>query len=131
MSAPGAALPLLLASSHSPSPCPAPAAGRFGSYVWSICQFYKSYHMRVMGVDGIYLHDPTAYVAAIAPELFTWTDGAVRVATEGCARGKTLLDTGAKKWALANEWSDRPRCSVALDLDAPAVLKCIMDSLSK
>jgi uridine nucleosidase len=108
------------------------SGGRFGSYCWSICQFYKAYHQRVMGLDGIYLHDPTAYVAAVEPELFTWTDGAVKVATDpGCARGKTLLDTRAKKWALANDWTTRPGCRVALDLDASAVLERIMARLSE
>lgn len=105
--------------------------GRFGEYVWSICQFYKSYHQRVMGLDGIYLHDPTALVACLRPELFTWTEGAVRVSCEeGLARGKTFLDTGAKQWALQNAWSGRPKCRVALQLDAPAVLADCMQRLS-
>ena len=55
--------------------------------------------MRSVGLDGIFLHDPTALVAVLAPQLFGWHDGAVRVACDGLARGKTLLDTGAKKCA--------------------------------
>ena len=73
------------------------SAGRFSAYTWSICQFYKAYHTRSVGLDGIYLHDPTALVAVLAPQLFGWHDGAVRVSCEGVARGKTLMDTGAKK----------------------------------
>ena len=53
-------------------------AGRFGEYVWRITQFYKAFHQRTVGMDGIYLHDPTALVAAFKPELFTWQDGKAR-----------------------------------------------------
>ena len=42
------------------------AGGRFCSYAWSISQYYKAYHVRTMGMDGIFLHDPTALVAVLA-----------------------------------------------------------------
>lgn len=35
------------------------AGGRFGAYAWAIAQFYKAYHKHSVGLDGIYLHDPT------------------------------------------------------------------------
>jgi uridine nucleosidase len=78
--------------------------GRFSAYAWSICQFYKAYHARSVGLDGIYLHDPTALVAVLAPHLFGWTDGAVRVATEGVARGRTMMDVGTKKCVRVFPW---------------------------
>ena len=67
--------------------------------------------MRSVGLDGIFLHDPTALVAVLAPQLFGWHDGAVRVACDGLARGKTLLDTGAKKCAPGT----RTRCIACAD----------------
>ena len=103
-----------------------------------------------MGLDGIYLHDPTALVAVLAPQLFSWHDGAVRVSCEGVARGKTLMDTGAKQcapsgrshaacsdaapscsWVGENDWLGRPKCSVALSLDAPGVLALVTQLLSR
>jgi inosine-uridine nucleoside N-ribohydrolase len=72
-------------------------AGKYGAYCWSICQFYKAYHARTVGLDGIFLHDPTALAAVLAPQAFGWTDGAVRVACDGLSRGKTLMDAGTKK----------------------------------
>jgi uridine nucleosidase len=78
--------------------------GRFSAYAWSICQFYKAYHARSVGLDGIFLHDPTALVAVLAPQLFGWTDGAVRVATEGVARGRTIMDAGTKKCVRVSRW---------------------------
>lgn len=43
-------------------------------------------------MDAIHLHDPTALVAVLRPELFTWHSGAVRVAVEGVTRGQTVVD---------------------------------------
>ena len=110
---------------------PLPVAGRFCAYAWSISQYYKQYHMRTMGMDGIFLHDPTAFVASIMPELFTWTEGSVRVAVEGCARGKTLLDTGSKNWVCENSWQTRPKCKVALEVDVAGVLAQVLARLSR
>ena len=53
----------------------------------------------------MYLHDPAAFAAVIAPELFTWRSGAIRVVTEGLARGLTLMDEGKKVWNGPNAWS--------------------------
>ena len=133
------------------------SGGRFAAYAWSICQFYKAYHMHSVGLDGIYLHDPTALVAVLQPQLFGWTDGAVRVATDGVARGKTLMDVGTKKcahthgddalpsvhpcsdipaqtrhsWAGNNDWVGRSKCRVALTLQAEAVLDVVTTLLSR
>lgn len=75
------------------------SGGRFAEYVWSISQFYKAYHMTSNRLDGIFLHDPTAFVAVFRPELFSWTPASVCVALEGCARARTILDLGTKKCA--------------------------------
>ena len=104
-------------------------------------------------MDGIFLHDPTTMVAAFRPELFTWKEGAVRVAVDGLAKGKTLLDDGSKRWGAPHEWTGRPkiwrappppplrpairsaastrRRRVAMELDAPEVLREIMERLSR
>jgi uridine nucleosidase len=105
--------------------------GRFGRYSWAISQFYKAYHVQNQGVDGIFLHDPTAFLAVLRPELFHWTLGAVRVATEGCARGKTLMDTGAKKWVCDNSWAGRPRCSVALTARSDDIVLAVLELLGR
>eukprot|EP00850_Spirogloea_muscicola_P012706 SM000083S22753 [mRNA] locus=s83:304314:306539:+ [translate_table: standard] len=73
--------------------------GRFGDYVHKACQFYKAWHSESDGLDGIYVHDPTCMVAAIAPSHFRWREGVVRVETAGVCTGHTLLDLGLKKQA--------------------------------
>ena len=42
-------------------------------------------------VDGAYLHDPSAALAAIAPDLFGWKEAPVRVVRDGFARGHSLM----------------------------------------
>ena len=57
--------------------------------------------------------------------------GQVRVAVEGVARGKTLLDDGSKAWGSDNPWTGRPVVRVALGLQAEPVLQEITARLSK
>eukprot|EP00850_Spirogloea_muscicola_P018192 SM000164S02254 [mRNA] locus=s164:172326:174692:+ [translate_table: standard] len=75
------------------------SGSRFGAYVHKACQFYKAWHTESDGLDGIYVHDPTCMLAAIAPSLFRWREGVVRVETAGVCAGHTLLDLGLKKQA--------------------------------
>ena len=46
---------------------------------------------------GVYLHDPTALLAAVNPALITYTEGVVRVQTSGITRGLTLLYNKQKR----------------------------------
>lgn len=46
---------------------------------------------------GVYLHDPTALLAAVNPSLMTYTEGAVRVQTSGITRGLTILYNERKR----------------------------------
>lgn len=72
-----------------------------------------------------------SFVAVLHPELFSWVDGAVRVASDaGVLRGRSLLDDSGRSWQGPNAWTGRPTCRVAVDLDAPAVLRLITEGLS-
>ena len=73
----------------------------------------------------MYLHDPAAFAAVIAPELFTWRSGAVRVVTDGLTRGLTIMDEGKKVWNGPNAWMGRPAVSVAVGVDAAAVVQLV------
>lgn len=66
--------------------------GKHGTFLSEITQFYLNYHKSFYGADKIYVHDPTAFVACIRKDLYTWKQGAVVVATEGALRGKTVMD---------------------------------------
>lgn len=98
------------------------SGGRFGKYILDCSQFYLHYHQEAYGFDGVYLHDPTALLAAFMPELFTYKEGAVRVQTEGICKGATLLNNTAKLWAVPTAWCGMPTVKVAVTLDADRVV---------
>ena len=101
------------------------ALGQSGNadFVHRISKFYLDFHRSSSGVDGIYLHDPTALLAATDPELFTFTSGPIRVVTEGVAMGCTIMDASGKsdRYKEGNPWHKRPLVKVALKVDADAV----------
>ncbi|KAL7250795.1 hypothetical protein ACSBR1_012744 [Camellia fascicularis] len=81
-------------------------------------------------LTGVYLHDPTALLAAVNPSLITYTEGIVRVQTIGITRGLTLFYNKQKRFAEVTEWSDKPSVKVAVTVDAPSVVKLVMERLT-
>lgn len=41
---------------------------RFGSLVHDITRFYHQFHKDSVGIDGIFLHDPTALLMLLRPQ---------------------------------------------------------------
>ena len=82
------------------------------------------------GKDAIYVHDPTAMAAVLAPQLFTWTEGQLRVVSSGFAAGHTILDQGLKQWNGPNAWTERPQVKVALGVQAEAVARLMWGLMS-
>ena len=99
---------------------------RVGGFAADISRFYLQYHAGAYAMpDSIFLHDPTALAAVVAPHLFTWFEGPVVVcvgkeendasASSGVGdgrsdssglcgfsnplRGMTVIDQGEKRWA--------------------------------
>lgn len=65
------------------------------SYVYK--NITLAYSCMCLVVTGVYLHDPTALIAAVNPSLFTYTEGVVRVQTCGITRGMTIFDNTKKR----------------------------------
>ncbi|KAL6344186.1 hypothetical protein AAG906_031900 [Vitis piasezkii] len=103
--------------------------GKFAQYLCKILEVYFSYHRDAYNTKGVYLHDPTALLAAVNPSLITYTEGVVRVQTSGITRGLTLFYNKQKRFAEVTEWTDKPTVKVAVTVDAPAVVKLVMDRL--
>ncbi|CAL9213842.1 unnamed protein product [Arabidopsis halleri] len=103
--------------------------GKFAQYLCQILDVYYDYHLTAYEIKGVYLHDPATILAAFLPSLFTYTEGVARVQTSGITRGLTLLYNNPKKFEEVTEWSDKPSVKVAVTVDAPAVVKLIMDRL--
>ena len=56
-------------------------------------------------------------------------EGSVRVQTSGITRGLTILYNKQKRFGEITEWSNKPTVKVAVTVDAPRVVKLIMDRL--
>ncbi|OIT21883.1 PREDICTED: probable uridine nucleosidase 2 [Nicotiana attenuata] len=103
--------------------------GKFAKYLDKILGVYFGYHHDAYSTKGVYLHDPTALLAAVDPSLITYTEGAVRVQTIGITRGLTLFYNKQKRFGEVTEWCDKPSVKVAVTVDAPKVLKLVMERL--
>lgn len=82
------------------------------------------------GIEAIFAHDPTAFIAAIQPELFTWREGQVRVISDGFAKGKTMQDPGRKRWNVENGWTGRPKVKVGIDVKVEEVISSMLQRMS-
>ena len=107
----------------------ASSKGKFAQYLTSILDVYFSYHSDAYNTNGVYLHDPTTLLVAVDPSLVTCIEGVVRVQTTGITRGLTILYNKQKRFAEITEWSNMPTVKVAVTVDAPRVVKLIMDRL--
>ncbi|CAL5207948.1 unnamed protein product [Lathyrus oleraceus] len=107
----------------------ASSKGKFAQYLTGILEVYFSYHCDAYNTNGVYLHDPTALLAAVDPSLVTCTEGAVRVQTSGITRGLTIIYNKQKRFEEVTEWSNMPTVKVAVTVDAPRVVKLVMDRL--
>lgn len=103
--------------------------GKLAQYLCNILDVYYLYHNEAYNIKGVYLHDPATMVAAIDPSFFTWQEGAVRVQTNGISRGLTILYNKQKRFVQMTEWTDKPTVKVAVTVDAPNVVKLVMDRL--
>ncbi|XP_022874929.1 probable uridine nucleosidase 2 isoform X5 [Olea europaea var. sylvestris] len=87
--------------------------GKFAQYLNKILDVYFSYHHDAYSTKGVYLHDPTALLAAVKPSLITCTEGAVRVQTTGITRGLTLFYNKKKSFPCVQvpfcHWCSRLR----------------------
>ncbi|KAK4387871.1 putative uridine nucleosidase 2 [Sesamum angolense] len=107
----------------------AESSGKFAQYLCKILDVYFSYHHDAYSTKGVYLHDPTTILAAVDPSLITYVEGVVRVQTVGITRALTLFYNKQKRFGEVTEWSDKPTVKVAVTVDAPAVVKLVMDRL--
>ncbi|KAF8762179.1 hypothetical protein HU200_009726 [Digitaria exilis] len=80
-------------------------------------------------LSGVYLHDPTALLAAVNPSLMTYAEGVVRVQTTGITRGLTLFKSTQKWYLEMTAWSGMPTVKVVVTVDATVVVQMMMQRL--
>lgn len=106
----------------------ATAAGSDGAFVRAISAFYQNFHRESAGLDGFYVHDSSAVALALHPEFYTMETGAIRVVTQGIAIGQTIIRPDSRNYP-PGAWDNRPSQSIAVAVDAEAVLKLYRDTL--
>lgn len=86
---------------------------------------YRRFLERVSGLDGIYLHDPSAAAYLLDPSLFHTERWPVRVETQGLSRGKTWPHLGGTDDEAPAAWQGRPLVHVCVDVDGAGVVDLV------
>ena len=93
----------------------------FGDFLYQAGRFYADFYKSSRGAEGCYMHDASAIAYTINPELFKTVEGPIRVATEGFAKGQTILKRSDYTYP-ENHWENITNSSVCMDVDEAGVL---------
>ena len=93
---------------------------QYGKFIYDISRFYLNFHTSKEGVEsGFYVHDPSAVMYLINPDIFRMKRGPVRVVTTGIGIGQTIIATYAHHLEL-EAWNNQPSTSAAIGVDETA-----------
>jgi inosine-uridine nucleoside N-ribohydrolase len=100
------------------------AAGRVGTFVAELVQFFKQYHARTYGWDGAPIHDAVALAHAFRPGIVVTERMNVEIETESeLTRGRTVAD----RWHR----TDRPEnAHVGVEIDADAFFELLLERIA-
>ena len=100
------------------------AAGRVGTFVAELVEFFKLYHRRTYGWDGAPIHDAVALAHAFRPGIVTTGRLNVEIEVESeLTRGRTVVD----RWRR----TDRPaNAHVGLEIDAEAFFDLLLERIA-
>jgi len=101
------------------------AGGDVGKFLWESSRFYVDFYTSKGAASdapepSCAMHDASALVYAVRPDLFDRVSGGARVITEGMAAGQLALDRKRYDYARA-DWADRPDCFAAMQVRADEV----------
>ena len=96
---------------------------KVGALLHCIVPFFFRSHRLNLGCEGIQVHDLVALVAVLHPELFVMQEMAGDVETGG------MLTTGATVFDRRERQQWQTNMEVAVDIDVPAVVDCILRGL--
>jgi purine nucleosidase len=91
---------------------------------------YRAFYDRVVRVDGVYLHDPSAIAFLIDPSLFQTKRWPLRVETVGMSRGKTWPWIREHRDRSHTSWAGRPAVEVCTEVNAARLIALVVDRLS-
>src|SRR6185312_2349167 len=97
-----------------------------GKFVRDISRHYAAFYKERDSIDGFYVHDASAVTYALHPELFAVERGSVRVATDGIAKGQTIIKPEGVDFP-PGDWDNRPTQTIAVGVQSGRVLKLYRD----
>ncbi len=101
------------------------AAGRIGTFVADLVEFFKRYHARTYGWDGAPIHDAVALAWAFRPDLLRTEHVNVEVELESeLCRGRTVVD----RWRRTGR---EPNADVAVEIEGDAFLELLLERVSR
>jgi inosine-uridine nucleoside N-ribohydrolase len=89
---------------------------RFGPFLYAISRFYEAFHQKEV-TGGFYVHDPSAVVFLIQPDLFETKRGPMRVVRDGIAIGQTIMAAYDYQFELP-PWKGQPLVTATVRVDA-------------
>jgi purine nucleosidase len=100
------------------------AAGRVGTFVAELVEFFKRYHERTYGWDGAPIHDAVALAHVFRPDLVTTELMNVEVETESeLTRGRTVAD----RWKRTER---EPNAHVGVAIDGDGFLGLLLERIA-
>ena len=101
------------------------AAGRIGTFVAELVEFFKRYHAHTYGWDGAPIHDALALAYVLRPELVHTEHRNVEIeATSELCRGRTVVD-------LWRRTERPPNADVGVTVDADAFLELLLERIAR
>jgi inosine-uridine nucleoside N-ribohydrolase len=101
------------------------AAGRTGTVVAELLDFFSAFHREVYGFGGSPVHDAVAVAHVLRPELVETKHRNVEIETDSeLCRGRTVVDL----WRRTDR---EPNAHVAVDIDADGFLELLVERLSR
>ncbi|MDB5453157.1 MAG: hypothetical protein JWO33_1735, partial [Caulobacteraceae bacterium] len=103
-------------------------ANATGKLLWDISRGYEALYQARNGFAGCALHDATAAVCLVRPDLFEAASGPIRVVGEGLAIGQTIQRTPIAY--PPNAWDGFPDQQACIGVDAGAVVDLYLRTLT-
>ncbi len=100
------------------------AAGRVGTFVAELVEFFKLYHARTYGWDGAPIHDAVALAQVFRPSLVRTEHRNVEIEVESeLCRGRTVVD-------LWRRTERDPNADVGVDVDSDAFFELLLERVA-
>ncbi len=104
-------------------------ANAVGRLLWDISRGYEALYRERNGFSGCALHDATAAVRLVRPDLFETASGPIRVVTEGLAIGQTIQRTPIAY--PPNAWDGHPEQKACVGVEAESVVELYLGTVAR